>query len=78
MSLPPVHPLPPLMLLAFGVGLVLTLLVGFAPFAGGYAPAVIAVAVVAFACFVVLFGLYWLGWLLREHERWRDSRRSLT
>jgi hypothetical protein len=31
---------------------------------------------ISFACFVVLFGLYWLGWLLREHELWREGRRQ--
>jgi hypothetical protein len=33
-----------------------------------------ALAVVSFACFALLFGLFWLGWLLREHELWREQR----
>lgn len=33
-----------------------------------------AVATLLFACFVVSFGLYWLAWVLREHELWRDGR----
>jgi hypothetical protein len=40
-------------------------------------PVIDALTAVSFACFVVLFALYWLGWLLREHELWRrDDTRS--
>jgi hypothetical protein len=35
-----------------------------------------AVAILSFACFLVLFALYWLGWLLREHDLWREGRRQ--
>jgi hypothetical protein len=35
-----------------------------------------AAAVVSLACFAILFGLYWLGWLLREHELWRTGRQQ--
>jgi hypothetical protein len=34
-------------------------------------PLIDVLTVVSLACSVVLFGLYWLGWLLREHELWR-------
>ncbi len=33
-------------------------------------------SVLSIACFVVLFGVYWLAWLLREHELWRERRRQ--
>ena len=33
-------------------------------------------SVVSIACFVVLFGVYWLAWVLREHELWRERRRQ--
>jgi len=64
--MPPLHPvdrpvLPPLMLLFLVLGVVAAFVVP---------PA----ALLFFACFVVLFGLYWLGWLLREHELWREGR----
>ncbi|MER7439606.1 hypothetical protein [Micromonospora avicenniae] len=29
-----------------------------------------------FAIFVVSFGLYWLAWVLREHELWREGRQG--
>ncbi|MEH0937318.1 hypothetical protein [Micromonospora psammae] len=33
-------------------------------------------AVVVFlAIFLVFFGVWWLGWLLRGHELWREERR---
>lgn len=71
----PDHPvnrpvLPPLMLLCLVVG------VGFAATHGSEHGSFLfdAVAVIAGACFVTLFGLYWLGWLLREHELWREGR----
>jgi len=32
--------------------------------------------VLFFAIFVVSFGLYWLAWVLREHELWREGRRG--
>ncbi|MEV0806513.1 hypothetical protein [Micromonospora sp. NPDC050200] len=35
-----------------------------------------AVALVLLAVFVVSFGLYWLAWLLREHELWREGRQG--
>jgi hypothetical protein len=31
------------------------------------------VAVLLFAVFVVAFGVFWLAWLLREHQRWIDG-----
>jgi amino acid permease len=31
-------------------------------------------SVLSIACFVVLFGVHWLAWLLREHELWRERR----
>lgn len=34
-----------------------------------------AVSVTGFASFVVAFGVYCLGWLLRGHEQWRQGRR---
>ncbi|MGK5674090.1 hypothetical protein ACSNOB_14750 [Micromonospora sp. URMC 106] len=33
-------------------------------------------AVLFFAIFVISFGLYWLAWVLREHELWREGRQS--
>jgi membrane protein DedA with SNARE-associated domain len=39
-------------------------------------PLVEAGAVVSLGCFVMLFALYWLGWLLREHELWRNEQRT--
>ncbi|MGW5668442.1 hypothetical protein [Micromonospora sp. NPDC003776] len=35
-----------------------------------------AITVLVFAIFVVSFGLYWLAWVLREHELWREGRRG--
>ncbi|MFG2057839.1 hypothetical protein ACGFI9_27840 [Micromonospora sp. NPDC048930] len=34
------------------------------------------VAALFFAIFVVSFGLYWLAWVLREHELWREGRQG--
>ncbi|WP_433351404.1 hypothetical protein [Micromonospora sp. CA-111912] len=28
------------------------------------------------AVFVISFGLYWLAWVLRGHELWREGRRG--
>ena len=77
MPLPPLHPvdrpvLQPLMLLFAVLG------AGFAILHGTAHESFLfdAVAVVACACFVVLFGLYWLGWLLREHDLWREGRQQ--
>ncbi|HEX5595059.1 MAG TPA: hypothetical protein VFX61_03415 [Micromonosporaceae bacterium] len=33
-------------------------------------------ALVLLAVFVVSFGLYWLAWMLREHELWREGRQD--
>ncbi|MEU2610232.1 hypothetical protein ABZ570_01385 [Micromonospora sp. NPDC007271] len=33
-------------------------------------------ALVLLAVFVVSFGLYWLAWVLREHELWREGRQG--
>jgi hypothetical protein len=75
-QLPPSHPvdrpvLQPLMLLCLVVG------AGLALFHGVEHESFLldALTVVAFACFVVLFGVYWLGWLLREHDLWREGRK---
>ncbi|MER7331218.1 MULTISPECIES: hypothetical protein [unclassified Micromonospora] len=35
-----------------------------------------AITALFFAVFVVTFGLYWLAWVLREHELWREGRRG--
>lgn len=35
-------------------------------------------ATLSFACFLILFWVYLLGWLLREHELWREGRRQET
>jgi len=71
----PDHPvdrpvLPPLMLLCLLLGAGCTLTRGTA----NAAPIIDAIAVVAFGCFLILFAVYWAGWLLREHTRWRDQR----
>ena len=29
-----------------------------------------------FACFLILFGVYWLGWMLRGHVQWQESSRG--
>lgn len=34
------------------------------------------VAGVFFACFLILFATYWVGWLLRGHAKWQDDRDS--
>lgn len=34
-----------------------------------------AVTILMFAIFLISFGLYWLAWMLREHEIWREGRR---
>lgn len=77
MLMKPDHPvnrpvLQPLMLLCLVLG------GGFALLHGTEHQSVLfdAAAVTSGACFVILFGLYWLGWLLREHELWRDGRRQ--
>lgn len=31
---------------------------------------------VLFACFLVLFAVYWLGWMLRGHVQWQESNRG--
>lgn len=77
MKVKPDHPvnrpvLQPLMLLCLIVGAVFALLHDTE-----YESVLFdAAAVTSGACFVSLFGLYWLGWLLREHELWRDGRRQ--
>jgi len=63
---PPRHPVdrpvfPPLMLLS----LVLWVVAAFV-----FPPAV----PLFLACLVVFIGLYGLGWMLREHELWREGR----
>ncbi|HWG99092.1 MAG TPA: hypothetical protein VNV66_07150 [Pilimelia sp.] len=78
----PRHPvdrdvLPYLMIGTFAAGTVLVALLGQgAEAVDGYALWVLFGAVLSFAAFLAVFGVYLLGWLLREHERWREARRT--
>lgn len=62
--------LPLLMIVSLGLGIALTASTSDTP---DPSPVEKALAVVAFACFVSLFSIYWLGWLLRGHELWRKQ-----
>ncbi|MFG3418196.1 hypothetical protein [Micromonospora sp. NPDC048063] len=43
---------------------------------GSFLSGVMLLAALFFAIFVVSFGLYWLAWVLREHELWREGRQG--
>jgi hypothetical protein len=62
--------LPGLMVLTIVLGLVLIQDVSTKP---GPSAVEIALAIVSLACFVVVFALHLVGWLLREHDQWRRA-----
>ncbi|MGW9196230.1 hypothetical protein [Micromonospora chersina] len=43
---------------------------------GRFQPVAAVLAVVLFACFLILFAVFWVGWLMRGHEVWREERRG--
>ncbi|MBQ0904946.1 hypothetical protein [Micromonospora sp. U21] len=78
MANPPKHPVEQpvfrsLMLTSLFLGVVL-LVCAAQPGAGSRFLSIIAM--LFFAIFVVSFGLYWLAWVLREHELWREGRQG--
>ncbi|GAB1644929.1 hypothetical protein [Krasilnikovia sp. MM14-A1259] len=82
-DLPP-HPfyrsfLPKLMLVSFVIAALLLAMGGSAWHEAGpdeYAYWFLAGAGVALGCFVVLFALHFLAWVLLEHELWREGQRA--
>ncbi|MFG3697366.1 hypothetical protein ACGF5C_05515 [Micromonospora sp. NPDC047620] len=42
---------------------------------GRIQPIAAVLAIVLFACFLILFAVFWVGWLMRGHELWREERR---
>ena len=44
--------------------------------AGRFQPIAAVLAVVLFACFLIMFAVFWVGWLMRGHELWREERRE--
>ncbi|MGW3608261.1 hypothetical protein, partial [Micromonospora sp. NPDC005161] len=42
----------------------------------GFQPIAAVLAIVLFACFLILFAVFWVGWLMRGHELWRAERRG--
>ncbi|MBB5116177.1 hypothetical protein ACGF5H_13940 [Micromonospora chalcea] len=44
--------------------------------AGRFQPIAAVLAVVLFACFLIMFAVFWVGWLMRGHELWREARRE--
>ena len=58
--------------------MILFLLLGTVAVCSNEALGVVLASLVAgtlFACFLVLFAVYWLAWLLRGHAAWQDQRR---
>ncbi|MDZ5447789.1 hypothetical protein U2F26_34670 [Micromonospora sp. 4G57] len=43
---------------------------------GRFQPIAAVLAIVLFACFLILFAVFWVGWLMRGHELWREERRG--
>ncbi|MFG3713773.1 hypothetical protein [Micromonospora sp. NPDC047730] len=42
---------------------------------GRFQPIAAVLAIVLFACFLILFAVFRVGWLMRGHELWREERR---
>lgn len=64
---------PVLMVVSFGLGVLMAR--GWNGDGGLFQPVAAVLAVVFFVCFLILFSIYWTGWLMREHEVWREERR---
>ncbi|MEU5942761.1 hypothetical protein ABZ807_27125 [Micromonospora sp. NPDC047548] len=43
---------------------------------GRFQPIAAVLAIVLFACFLILFAVFWAGWLMRGHELWREERQE--
>jgi hypothetical protein len=41
-----------------------------------FVPLVMTAAKLSFGCFLILFAIYWAGWLVREHVLWRERLRE--
>ncbi|MCW3843924.1 hypothetical protein ONA70_27890 [Micromonospora yasonensis] len=75
---PPKHPVEQpafrsMMLTSLFLGIVLLICAAEGGASSGFLSIVM---VLMFAIFLISFGLYWLAWMLREHEIWREGRRG--
>ena len=66
--------IPALMIVSFVLGLLAAM--AWNGNGGRFQPVAAVLAVVFFACFLILFAIYWAGWLMRGHEVWREERRQ--
>ncbi|MCX4388683.1 hypothetical protein OG777_17320 [Micromonospora peucetia] len=62
-----------LMIIFFGLGAVAAS--GWNGDGGRFQPIAAVLAVVLFGCFLILFAIFWVGWLMRGHELWREEWR---
>ncbi|MFE9651662.1 hypothetical protein [Micromonospora sp. NPDC006431] len=59
------------MIVFFGLGVVAAS--GWNGDAGRFQPIAAVLAIVLFACFLILFSVFWVGWLMWGHELWRKE-----